>query len=72
MKLLVRITLATTGPLQGAQVQHQLVELDPATEGPGRFSIPMELAPETDRIAVVVEDLDTGRWGSRMLGVSGL
>ncbi|MDY7095658.1 MAG: hypothetical protein SX243_22005 [Acidobacteriota bacterium] len=72
-RTLVRISLAVTGPLEAPRVRHELLELPRSEEQRGQpWSLPVELSAGADRIAVVVEDLGTGRWGARRLEVSGL
>lgn len=72
-RTLVRISLAVTGPGEAPRVRHELLQLPQSEEQQGQpWSLPVELSAGADRIAVVVEDLGTGRWGARRLEVSGL
>jgi tetratricopeptide (TPR) repeat protein len=72
-RTLVRISLAVTGPLEAPRVRHELLELPLSDEERGQpWSLPVDFSAGADRIAVVVEDLGTGRWGARRLEVSGL
>lgn len=64
---LQRLTLAIPSG-SGSAVSHQI--LSPADLGPdGVWRVPLALAPEADRIAVVLDDPGGGAWGSRLLPV---
>lgn len=63
--LRLRVSLATSGPRVATRVRHELVEIEAGVEL--RLTLPVELPPGSDRLAVVVEDLDDGRWGGRRL-----
>lgn len=66
--LLVRVTLALGGPDLAPEVRHDLLELRRSpTPDQRRWSLPITLPTGVDRIAVVIEDLGTGRWSGETL-----
>ena len=64
----LRITTATGAPGTVQDVRYQKFEVTPA--GPGAkssYRLPIEPAIEDGWVAVIVEDLDTGRWGADLV-----
>jgi hypothetical protein len=65
----LRVSIGRAGPGAPAVVRHDLFTPRDVVDGQWTYSAPLDPADDADRpwIAVVVEDLEDGRWGGALV-----
>lgn len=66
----LRVTVASLDPRGEVRIEHRgLATAGGAVDADGRFGLGLSLPAGVERVAVVVEDLETGRWGGGLAGL---